>query len=154
MFHIVIAITAFWMLRHAFTEDHFKTNTAIYENAPPIRFSIDETLGEIKRLYPSFHAEFLTLPEAYATPAYFYGHTQGVSFLYANYYDEIQVDQVITPHFLKDKSLNEKLQSMIYPVHAGLYGNIFIKIIYCVGGLTPALLSITGFFLWWRRKYS
>ena len=30
VFHIVIAITAFWMLRHAFTEDHFKTNPATY----------------------------------------------------------------------------------------------------------------------------
>jgi uncharacterized iron-regulated membrane protein len=153
LFHVVIAITALWMLRHTFTKSHFEERATVVANAPELRFSIDKVLREIRERYPAFHAEFLTLPETQEMPAYFYGHSNGVSFLYANYYDEIQHDgKSMTATFLDQKTAGEKFDLMMYPVHAGLYGNMLIKIIYCIGGLTPALLSITGFGLWWRRR--
>jgi uncharacterized iron-regulated membrane protein len=153
LFHIIIAVTAFFLLRHTFSKEHFITEQTAAVNAPDINFSIDSTLNEINQKYPTFQAQFLTLPETGNTPAYFYGHSNGVSFFYANYYDEIQADGTsITAKFLNEKSTKEKFDSMMYPVHAGLYGNMLVKIIYAVGGLTPALLSITGFLLWWRRK--
>jgi uncharacterized iron-regulated membrane protein len=155
IFHVIIAVTAFWMLRHTFTKAHFERKDLSYTDAPPLQFSIDSTLAEIKQRFPTFHPQFLTLPETENIPAYFYGHSNGVSFFFANYYDEIQADgKSIAGKFLKDKSPGEKWESMMYPVHAGLYGSLPIKLIYCIGGLTPALLSITGFILWWRRKKS
>jgi uncharacterized iron-regulated membrane protein len=153
LFHVIIAVTAFWMLRHTFTSDHFAEREITYTNAPELEFSIDSMLNEIHAKYPAFHAEFLTLPELENTPAYFYGHTNGVSFFYANYYDEVQASRkTISAKFLDQKSTMEKFESMMYPVHAGLYGNVMIKLFWCLGGLTPAVLSITGFFLWWRRQ--
>jgi uncharacterized iron-regulated membrane protein len=153
IFHVIIALTAFWLLRHTFSKEHFKTEKVAGVNAPGIRFSIDNTLKEIKQRYPHFHAEFLTLPETENMPAYFYGHSDGVSFFFANYYDEIQADgKSITTKFLSQKSTKEKFESMMYPIHAGVYGNMLVKIIYSLGGLTPPVLSITGFLLWWRRR--
>lgn len=160
VFHVIIAVTAFSMLRHTFSKEHFQgafgeneTDSAVYENAPDILFSIDSILTQINTVYPEFHAVFLTLPESKNTPAYFYGYSDGVSFFYANYYDEIQADgKSITAKFLDEKSTGEKFESMAYPVHAGHYGGMLIKIIYSLGGLTPGFLSITGFILWWRRK--
>jgi uncharacterized iron-regulated membrane protein len=37
-------------------------------------------------------------------------------------------------------------------LHMGKYGGTGIKIIYFVFGMTGALLSITGFLLWLRRR--
>jgi uncharacterized iron-regulated membrane protein len=37
-------------------------------------------------------------------------------------------------------------------LHFGQFGGIWIKIIYALGGFTPAILSITGFVLWWKRR--
>ena len=153
LFHVLIAITAFWMLRHTFTKSHFEEKSLTVVNAPAINFSIDHALVQIRERYPKFHAQFLTLPETDEMPAYFYGHSNGVSFFFANYYDEIQYDgKSFTAKLLDQKTFSEKFESMMYPVHAGHYGSMLVKVIYCVGGLTPALLSITGFFLWWRRK--
>jgi uncharacterized iron-regulated membrane protein len=153
LFHVLIAITAFWMLRHTFSKSHFEERSVNYVEAPVKNFSIDSALIKINERYPTFHAQFLTLPETDEMPAYFYGHSNGVSFFFANYYDEIQHDgKSFTPNFLHQKTAGEKFESMMYPVHAGHYGSILVKVIYCMGGLTPALLSITGFFLWWRRK--
>jgi uncharacterized iron-regulated membrane protein len=153
VFHVIIAITAFWMLRHTFSKSHFEDRPLDTINAPTINFSIDTVLMEIGTKYPTFHAQFLTLPESEEIPAYFYGHSNGVSFFYANYYDEIQYDgKTLSANFLNQKSAAEKFESMMYPVHAAHSGNMVVKIIYCIGGLTPALLSLTGFFLWWRRR--
>jgi uncharacterized iron-regulated membrane protein len=152
VFHLIIAVTAFWMLRHTFSSAHYEKKENKYVNAPPINFSIDEMLRRVATSYPEFHPQFLTLPESDGIPSYLYGHSKGVSFFYANYYDEITVDSTsLTAKFLHQKTPREKFDSMMYPVHAGVYGNFLVKIIYCVGGLTPALLAITGFVLWWRR---
>jgi uncharacterized iron-regulated membrane protein len=153
VFHVIIAVTAFWLLRHTFSKSHFETRPVVAVNAPAINFSIDTVLSEISTKFPAFRPQFLTLPEAEGIPAYFYGHSNGVSFFYANYYDEIRYDgKILTSSFLNQKSAADKFELMMYPVHAGLYGSMIVKIIYCIGGLTPALLSITGFLLWWRRK--
>jgi uncharacterized iron-regulated membrane protein len=153
VFHVLIAITAFWMMRYTFSESHYNHVKLKNIDAPVVAYSIDNTLATIKEKYPEFHAVFLTLPEEEGVPSYIYGHSDGTSFFYADYYDEIQTDgHSIKAKFLKDKTIAEKCEGMVYPVHAGLYGNFVIKIIYCLGGITPALLSITGFLLWWRRK--
>lgn len=153
VFHVIIAVTAFWMLRHTFAREHFTHKPPDTTKAPSLQISIDHTLQKIAHRYPEFHPVFLTLPEVEGTPAYFYGHSEGVSFFFANYYDEVVATRdSMTINYLHQKTAREKFDSMMYPVHAGLYGNLLIKIIYCVGGLTPAFLSITGFLLWWRRK--
>ena len=44
------------------------------------------------------------------------------------------------------------LTMMSIPLHFGNYGGPIIKILYFILGLTPGLLSITGFILWTRKK--
>ena len=34
----------------------------------------------------------------------------------------------------------------------GQYGGVAVKALYAVGGLTPGVLSLTGFVLWWKRR--
>jgi uncharacterized iron-regulated membrane protein len=153
VFQILMAVTSFWMLRHTFTESHYGTKEVKGVDAPIITYSIDKTLSQIKERFPEFQPKFITLPEAEGVASYVYGHTEGISYFYADFYDEIQTDgQSLKAGFLKDKAFSEKLELMIYPIHGGLYGNLMIKVIYCLGGLTPAILSITGFLLWWRRR--
>jgi uncharacterized iron-regulated membrane protein len=153
LFHILFAVTAFWLLRHTFTKEHYKESIAAGIEAPVLNFSIDSLLTEIKSKYPRFQPQFLTLPETKGIPAYLYGHSNGVSFFYANYYDEIQFDgTTIEGNFLEERTASEKFDLMMYPVHAGLYGGIIVKIIYSIGGMTPGILGLTGFLLWWRRK--
>jgi uncharacterized iron-regulated membrane protein len=45
----------------------------------------------------------------------------------------------------------DKVEALFYPLHVGNYGGILLKILYVILGLSPALLSITGFLLWWRK---
>ncbi|MBZ5858734.1 PepSY domain-containing protein [Flavihumibacter profundi] len=41
---------------------------------------------------------------------------------------------------------------MAYSFHVGSFAGSYSKVLYLFVGLSPAILSITGFMLWWRRK--
>jgi uncharacterized iron-regulated membrane protein len=38
------------------------------------------------------------------------------------------------------------------PLHFGNWGGMVVKVLYFLFGLTPALLSITGFVIWMRQS--
>lgn len=44
--------------------------------------------------------------------------------------------------------------SWIQPIHFGTFGGIITRILAMIGGLTPLILTITGFFIWWPRQAS
>lgn len=51
-----------------------------------------------------------------------------------------------------DLSGRKKIEATFHALHVGNYGGILVKILYVIMGLTPGLLSVTGFLLWWRHK--
>lgn len=48
-------------------------------------------------------------------------------------------------------SIGDKVVAWIGPLHTGSYGGVWVKTIYVVLGLAPALLFATGFLMWWNR---
>jgi len=49
-------------------------------------------------------------------------------------------------------AFTDKLEAIAFPLHVGNFGGHLLKIFYIIIGLTPGLLAITGFLLWYRRK--
>ena len=45
-----------------------------------------------------------------------------------------------------------KLQGVMLALHIGDFGGLPVKIIYCITGLTPGFLTVTGFVMWLKRK--
>ncbi len=46
----------------------------------------------------------------------------------------------------------DQFRSMLAPLHFGFYGATWVKWAYFVGGLSPALLGVSGLALWWLRR--
>jgi uncharacterized iron-regulated membrane protein len=152
IFNIIIAITAFWMMRYAFTKSNFIAEENTFKSIP-IDFSIDAVLNEISVKYPSFKATNINLPTISDKSTYVFGYSGELSFFFGDYIDEIIIkSNTFETKFLSQKTFREKLEGMVFPIHSGVYGTIWIKILYSIFGLTPGLLSITGFLLWWRKK--
>ena len=40
------------------------------------------------------------------------------------------------------------------PLHFGNFGGLPVKILWCIGGLTPGALAVTGSLIWWNRRKS
>ena len=59
---------------------------------------------------------------------------------------------IIAISTLDKATWSEKLEAVVFPLHVGSFGGLPIRILYVLIGLTPGLLSITGFLLWWRGR--
>jgi uncharacterized iron-regulated membrane protein len=51
----------------------------------------------------------------------------------------------------RQASAGDQLASMLGPLHFGLFGSTLTKVLYAIGGFAPAVLSLTGFAIWWLR---
>jgi len=103
-------------------------------------------MGSYFPLHEGDHAE--VYGEVPGTPFWLGGGTFGRS--------HVEVDSR-TGSLVKVVDLNRgdvasRYEAMLYVLHFGQFGGLPIKILYAVGGLTPGLLSITGFVLWWKRR--
>jgi uncharacterized iron-regulated membrane protein len=77
-------------------------------------------------------------------------------FYYGNYYSYFILNgltqEVEKKQVLSELPLSQRLLAFSGPLHFGAYGGMWVKVLYCLLGLTPGLLSVTGFVLWWKRK--
>jgi uncharacterized iron-regulated membrane protein len=63
-----------------------------------------------------------------------------------------QTGEIVKINRLSEKPLSERIEATFFPLHVGNFGGVAVKLLYAVIGLTPGLLAITGFLLWWRRS--
>jgi uncharacterized iron-regulated membrane protein len=54
---------------------------------------------------------------------------------------------------IRNATWREQIIDTFRPLHYGTFGGLFVKILWCVGGLTPGLLALSGFLIWWRRRF-
>jgi len=75
--------------------------------------------------------------------------------VYGDYYSGFTFDgttgEMLSAYFMQQMTFGQRLARMAAPLHFGTYGGMALKIVYCLLGLTPALLSISGFVLWRKR---
>jgi uncharacterized iron-regulated membrane protein len=71
----------------------------------------------------------------------------------SNFYYHPESGELLKKHFYEDKSNGMKLQEMTYGLHTGQYFGIIGKIIAFFGSLFVAMLPVSGFMLWWGRRY-
>src|SRR5690606_12571874 len=38
------------------------------------------------------------------------------------------------------------------PLHYGTFGGLPVKLLWCIGGLTPGILAVSGFLIWRSRR--
>ncbi|RAW01174.1 PepSY-associated TM helix domain-containing protein [Pseudochryseolinea flava] len=152
LFMLMMAITAFLMMKYAFTETNFDREHWKFKSGP-IHFSIDKTLEGIKKKYPSYHAVEFFLPTQTDSLSYIAGYIDEPSFLFGDYNDQIIFDgKNFQASFVSDKPNAEKFSALIFPLHSGHYGGMIVKIVYCISGFIPGILCVTGILLWLRRK--
>jgi uncharacterized iron-regulated membrane protein len=53
---------------------------------------------------------------------------------------------------IEEKPFSDRFYWMMKQLHRGDYDNLAVKILYAFAGFSPAILSITGFFLWKRKR--
>ncbi|MEZ7515409.1 PepSY-associated TM helix domain-containing protein [Flavobacterium frigidarium] len=123
---------------------------------PIVKISIEKVLENTKKAYPDFETTYIRLPSSEDGKLILNGTFTRDPFYLSKYCNKISVayktGEVVGVTRIADSSFLNKLVSSILPVHSGHYGNWFIKIIYCLVGLSGPFLSITGYYIWLKRK--
>lgn len=127
------------------------------EPAPPtVETSVEAALKTIKKQYPDFTPTYLRLPTSEEGSVTVNGVFKGDAFYLSEYYNKVLIDyksgdiKAVTK--ISEASFIDKFNSSILPLHFGQYGGLFSKILYCIIGLSGPFLSITGYFIWLKKK--
>lgn len=120
------------------------------ELAPAV---LDAALATARRELPDGEPTFLTLPQAdgapltvrLRTPSEW--HPNGRSYVYL----APATGRVLRVDDARAAPLGARLLYAAYPLHVGAFGGGAVRVLYVLLGLSPALLSVTGVLIWYRR---
>jgi uncharacterized iron-regulated membrane protein len=154
LFNLLIVITGLFISGNIALAALKKTAPAKV-NSTGITSSIDKMKSEISRQYPSFKIHLLRVT-ANSNTVQFSGKFDDDPGYYGKYYSRFYFNgtngQLQKKEWLREQGVFKKWQSMAAPLHFGNYGGLVLKFLYCLFGIMPGLLSVTGFIIWRKRS--
>ncbi|MEO6253198.1 MAG: PepSY-associated TM helix domain-containing protein [Ferruginibacter sp.] len=160
LFNLMIAVTGFWMQRYVFKKEFYTADnyTPVLKTSPALPFNFDTAYMGIQKKYPDFTAHVIYFAQSNAGKTAVYGSRSSNPYIHSKKFaDAIFLDSsggIAKTRFVHEISADDRYDIINSQLHMGKFGGMGIKIIYFIFGLSGALLSITGFLLWWRRKRS
>jgi len=157
VFQLILGFTgAYWNIPSALRQFRFP-------NAHPVELagrhwslaiSLDALLERSRRECPGFQTTFIGFPAVSGADLQIIGHAGGA---FRSDYDcavlfDAQSGAQKATRDIRKAALWDQITDAFRPLHYGTFGGLFIKILWCVGGLTPGLLAITGFLMWRQRQ--
>jgi uncharacterized iron-regulated membrane protein len=156
LFNFAVAGSGVWMLRAAFLPATYQAEPEVKLLAQPaVAVSLDTLARRAAGAVPGFVLQGMALPR---TPADTVVKAMGRLAdqpLYGNFSQTIELSartgQVLKAADVRQADLSERAELVAFTLHFGQFGGLLAKIAWAIGGLSPSLLSLTGFLLWRRR---
>lgn len=155
LFNLVIFFTGFWMNLFAFKPKTWQNELVATKPNTLMAAPADALYQNALAAMPDLTPTYVYLPTQPGRKFEVRGFSAGEWKLWGSG-NSVRMDQqtgaVLSVTRFAGKSLGEKVEATFHPLHVGNFGGLAVKILYVLIGLTPGLLGITGFLLWWRRK--
>ncbi len=164
VFNLILGFTgAWWNLSHLLghlVEEAPPAEAALAALAtpPPAKewSSIDEMMDEARTWIEGFTTHYLGFPQSADGPVALYGQHGGAGPLRGLYGSHLDFDPrsgaVREVHDLREASLWAQVYDSFMPLHYGTFGGWPVRILWCLGGLAPGILAVSGFFIWRSRR--
>jgi uncharacterized iron-regulated membrane protein len=156
VFNLILAGSGVWMLRAAFLPETYQPEVEKPLLAqPPAAVSLDTVVRRAEAAVPGLVAQGLVLPRtATDTTISVLGRLTDQP-LYGDFSQTVELSartgRIITAADVRGASVVERVELMALTLHFGQFGGLLLKLLWTLGGLSPALLSLSGFLLWRRR---
>jgi uncharacterized iron-regulated membrane protein len=158
-FNLVLGFTgAYWNLTHIIGhwiqgEDDEKPAPAARLYAETLPF--DTLFTDSVERVPGFQVNYVDFPIEPGLPVTLYGSAPG--HVLTGPYGSSVVYDAQTGAFqsatdLRHAGLWTRILDTFIPLHYGTFGGLPVKILWCLGGLTPGALAVTGFLMWRARQ--
>lgn len=119
--------------------------------------SIDQLVSAANRKLPGYQVNWISLPREQGGDVMMFGAIEGQGALRSPYGSIVTFDgntgalkSAIAAH---EADIGSQVLDAFRPLHYGNFGGLPVKILWCLGGLAPAVLSISGTLLWWKRRF-
>ncbi|MDN7124910.1 PepSY domain-containing protein [Pseudidiomarina sp. 1APP75-32.1] len=117
---------------------------------------IDSLVARSQDAIDDFKPTYLLFPFEPELPFTVFGRAPTANPLLSNYGSVVNFDPWTgayqSTYNLNEQGVGMKTLDSFRRLHFGTFGGLPIKILWCVVGLTPLLLGITGTYLWWQRR--
>ncbi len=159
-FNLVLGFTgAYWNVTHVIGEwimgehEQQKIEQRLY--APTL--SLAALTADAAQRLPDFRANFISLPSDPTAPAVtLWGAVEPHSWLTSPYGSTILYDPQTGAHQstndLRTAGFWPRVVDSFRPLHFGDFGGLPIQILWCLAGLAPGILAISGFVIWRLRR--
>lgn len=155
LFNAIIFFTGFWMNLFALDSTYWKAEMQAPRVNIRIEQSFDDMWTKAQKAMPELRPTYVYFPTQADRNFNIIGKKPGDWALFGAS-NAVIVDPkkraIIAISTLDKATWSEKLEAVVFPLHVGSFGGLPIRILYVLIGLSPGLLSITGFMLWWRRR--
>ncbi|MCC4227472.1 MULTISPECIES: PepSY-associated TM helix domain-containing protein [Flavobacteriaceae] len=153
LLNLVIAITGIFL---AYKVVNSGLSESVEPSPPIVKTSLEASLIKLEKEYPNFRASYIRLPSSEKGNIIFNGTFKNDPFYLSKYYNKVSVDYktgaVVSIYKINEADFITKFNSSILPLHFGQYGGWVSKVMYCIVGLSGPFLSISGYFIWLKRK--
>ncbi|KIC92682.1 PepSY-associated TM helix domain-containing protein [Flavihumibacter solisilvae] len=117
--------------------------------------SIDRVMKHVATQYPDFEVHLVRV-RANSKSVQLSGRFLHDPPWYGHFYSYVIINstsmELEKQQVMASLPAGKKMLAMAGPLHFGNYGGIPLKILYSLLGITPGLLSLTGFLLWRKRN--
>lgn len=119
--------------------------------------SIDKLVADARVKLPGYQANWISLPQEKGGDVMMFGSIDEQGVLRSQY-GSIVVFNGATGELKSATPASQagfwgQILDSFRPLHYGTFGGLPVKILWCLGGLAPAILALSGTFLWWKRKF-
>jgi uncharacterized iron-regulated membrane protein len=159
-FNLILGFTgAWWNLTHVIGHwieghgDDEKPAAAIRYYAEPL--NLDALIADTAQRIPGYLPRLSLPSDDGGWPITFHGQAPG-HFLTGPYGSTVSYDAQThvfkAAHDIRQAGLWSRIADTFTPLHYGTFGGLPVKILWCLGGLTPGILAVTGFIMWRLRR--
>ena len=155
LLNLVLAVTGVF-IQVVIIGSNLSSKKAVVAPSPGPQVSLDKAMALLRLEKEHFSPAFLMLPTDSLSPIVVYGKSRETHPMLPPYADVLKIETEGYTQagldLIAQQPMGVKVYSWVIALHFGSFGGMPVKLLYCLFGLAPAWLSITGWFLWQKRR--
>lgn len=147
-----VAIILHEVMEHSDEQEHVYITQAYH--SPNISF--EQLKQNTEQAIPSFQGTYLAIPNEPGMHITFYGEVDTANPLISQYASMVTYDkdsgELLSKYDIRNAGFFAKFDDSTRKLHFGYFAGIWSKIVWCIIGLAPVILCVTGLIMYWLRK--
>ncbi|WP_237067100.1 PepSY-associated TM helix domain-containing protein [Microbulbifer guangxiensis] len=140
------------MEEHAAGAEHYKMAGRLYNDD----LSLQGLMEDASRQIDNFETTYISFPWEPGANLIFWGDVHADNPLLSQYASNVtygaQSGEHLLSYDIREATLGARVVDSYRRLHFGDFAGVWSRVLWCVLGLSPLILSVTGITLWYRRR--